>query len=103
MFIAYARLHALGWAHSVEVFDRDGQLAGGLYGVKIDGLFAGESMFFVRRDASKVALLALVELMNDTHMRLLDIQWLTEHLARMGAIEISRRQYLDRLANALQP
>src|ERR1700733_781728 len=60
---AYTRLHELGWAHSVEVFDRDGQLAGGLYGVRVDGLFAGESMFHFKRDASKVALMGLVDLM----------------------------------------
>jgi leucyl/phenylalanyl-tRNA---protein transferase len=98
---AYMRLHALGWAHSVEVFDRAGHLAGGLYGVKIGGLFAGESMFHQQRDASKVALLALVDLMRESKMRLLDIQWLTEHLERLGAIEIPRRQYLDRLSEAL--
>jgi leucyl/phenylalanyl-tRNA---protein transferase len=97
----YARLHTLGWAHSIEVFDRAGQLAGGLYGVKIEGLFAGESMFHHQRDASKVALLALVDLMRESKMRLLDIQWLTEHLERMGAIEIPRRQYLERLGEAL--
>ena len=56
---AYSTLHQLGWAHSVEVFDRDGQLAGGLYGVRINGLFAGESMYHLKRDASKVALMAL--------------------------------------------
>jgi leucyl/phenylalanyl-tRNA--protein transferase len=98
---AYGRLHGLGWAHSIEVFDRKGVLAGGLYGVKIDGLFAGESMFFHQRDASKVALMALVELMRQSKMVLLDIQWLTDHLATLGAIEISRRQYLDRLGEAL--
>ncbi len=97
----YVRLHRLGWAHSIEVFDRAGQLAGGLYGVKIEGLFAGESMFHHQRDASKVALLALVDLMRESKMRLLDIQWLTEHLERMGAVEIPRRQYLERLGEAL--
>ena len=97
----YARLHTLGWAHSIEVFDRAGQLAGGLYGVKIEGLFAGESMFHNQRDASKVALMALVDLLRESKMRLLDIQWLTEHLERMGAIEIPRRQYLERLGEAL--
>jgi leucyl/phenylalanyl-tRNA---protein transferase len=97
----YTRLHTLGWAHSIEVFDRAGQLAGGLYGVKIEGLFAGESMFYHQRDASKVALLALVDLMRESKMRLLDIQWLTEHLERMGAIEIPRRHYLERLGEAL--
>src|SRR5258708_5996361 len=98
---AYSALHQLGWAHSVEVFDRDGQLAGGLYGVRINGLFAGESMFHVRRDASKVALMALVELMRDTGMTLLDVQWRTEHLASLGAIEVPRQQYLAILAEAL--
>jgi leucyl/phenylalanyl-tRNA--protein transferase len=99
---AYARLHDLGWAHSVEVFDREGQLAGGLYGVRINGLFAGESMFHVRRDASKVALMSLVHLMREAGMSLLDVQWRTEHLASLGAIEVSRVQYLALLADALE-
>jgi leucyl/phenylalanyl-tRNA--protein transferase len=98
---AYTALHELGWAHSVEVFDREGQLAGGLYGVKIDGLFAGESMFHAKRDASKVALMALVQLMRDSGMRLLDVQWCTEHLASLGAVDVSRAQYLTLLADAL--
>jgi leucyl/phenylalanyl-tRNA--protein transferase len=98
---AYSVLHQLGWAHSVEVFDRDGQLAGGLYGVRINGLFAGESMFHVRRDASKVALMALVELMRKTGMTLLDVQWRTEHLASLGAVEVGRDRYLALLAEAL--
>ena len=98
---AYTALHQLGWAHSVEVFDRDGQLAGGLYGLRIQGLFAGESMFHARRDASKVALMGLVQLMRDSGMTLLDVQWCTEHLASLGAIEVSRAQYLTRLADAL--
>src|SRR5262245_13615786 len=72
---AYTKLHELGWAHSVETFDRDGRLAGGLYGLRIDGLFAGESMFHRQRDASKVALMALVDLMRRSGMRLLDVQW----------------------------
>ena len=83
------------------MFDRAGHLAGGLCGVKVDGLFAGESMFHHQRDASKVALLALVDLMRESKMRLLDIQWLTEHLERLGAIEIPRSQYLERLGEAL--
>jgi leucyl/phenylalanyl-tRNA---protein transferase len=98
---AYTALHQLGWAHSVEVFDREGRLAGGLYGVRINGLFAGESMFHAQRDASKVALMALVQLMRDSGMRLLDVQWCTAHLASLGAIEVSRRQYLSLLADAL--
>jgi leucyl/phenylalanyl-tRNA--protein transferase len=83
------------------VFDRDGQLAGGLYGVRINGLFAGESMFHARRDASKVALMALVELMRDSGMTLLDVQWCTEHLASLGTIEVARDRYLTFLADAL--
>lgn len=98
---AFTGLHELGWAHSVEVFDRDGQLAGGLYGVRINGLFAGESMFHVQRDASKVALMALVQLMRDSGMTLLDVQWRTDHLASLGAVDVSRQEYLDRLAEAL--
>ena len=98
---AYTRLHELGWAHSVEVFDRDGRLAGGLYGVRIDGLFAGESMFHVKRDASKVALMALADLMKASGMPLLDVQWCTDHLASLGAVAIPRREYLARLADAV--
>ena len=98
---AYTRLHDLGWAHSVEVFDREGQLAGGLYGVRIDGLFAGESMFHRQRDASKVALMALVELMRTSGMSLLDVQWCKAHLASLGAIAIPRQEYLARLVGAV--
>ena len=98
---AYTRLHDLGWAHSVEVFDRDGQLTGGLYGVRIDGLFAGESMFHRGRDASKVALMALVDLMRASGMSLLDVQWCKEHLASLGAIAIPRREYLAKLVDAV--
>jgi leucyl/phenylalanyl-tRNA--protein transferase len=97
---AYERLHGLGWAHSVEVFDRKGELAGGLYGVRIGGMFAGESMFHHQRDASKVALMALVDLMRESGMTLLDVQWCTEHLASLGAIAIPREDYLARLADA---
>jgi leucyl/phenylalanyl-tRNA--protein transferase len=99
---AYSRLHHLGWAHSVEVFDGAGQLAGGLYGVRVNGLFAGESMFHAQRDASKVALMALVQLMRDTGMRLLDVQWRSDHLASLGAIEVARSEYLGLLAQALE-
>jgi len=98
---AYTRLHQLGWAHSVEVFDRDGSLAGGLYGVRVNGLFAGESMFHARRDASKVALMALVQLMRDAGMTLLDVQWRTDHLESLGAVEVSRLRYLSLLEEAL--
>lgn len=100
---AYLRLHELGWAHSVEVW-REDRLVGGLYGVAIGGLFAGESMFHRERDASKVALVALVELLRDRHAdrRLLDVQWLTPHLASLGAVEVPRATYLRRLADALE-
>jgi leucyl/phenylalanyl-tRNA--protein transferase len=98
---AYTKLHELGWAHSVEVFDREGQLAGGLYGVRINGLFAGESMFHVKRDASKVALMALVDLMRTSRMTLLDVQWCTEHLESLGAVAIPRDEYLARVADAV--
>jgi leucyl/phenylalanyl-tRNA---protein transferase len=100
---AYVRLHRLGAAHSVEVW-RDGRLAGGVYGVAIGGLFAGESMFHRERDASKVALVALVERLReggDADARLFDVQWLTPHLASLGAVEIPRREYHARLERAL--
>jgi leucyl/phenylalanyl-tRNA--protein transferase len=100
---AYTALHQLGWAHSVEAFDRDGRLAGGLYGVRVNGLFAGESMFHVGRDASKVALMALVQLMRESGMTLLDVQWCTDHLASLGAIEVSRQEYLALLVDAINP
>ncbi|WP_245916651.1 leucyl/phenylalanyl-tRNA--protein transferase [Nocardioides gansuensis] len=100
---AYVGLHALGWAHSVETW-RDGRLAGGLYGVAIGGLFAGESMFHRDRDASKVALVGLVDLMTDGHAsgRLLDVQWRTDHLASLGVVEVPRETYLTRLRRALE-
>jgi leucyl/phenylalanyl-tRNA--protein transferase len=99
---AYTTMHRLGWAHSVEVFDREGRLAGGLYGVRINGLFAGESMFYVQRDASKVALMALVEIMRRSGMALLDVQWRTDHLQSLGAVDVDRAEYLSLLAAALE-
>ena len=99
----YTRLHELGWAHSIEVFNREGELAGGLYGVRIAGCFSGESMFHTHRDASKVALMALIDLMRSSGMTLLDVQWCSEHLASLGAIDIPRREYLARLSAALRP
>jgi leucyl/phenylalanyl-tRNA---protein transferase len=100
---AYGELHRLGWAHSVECW-RDGTLAGGLYGVSVGGLFAGESMFHRATDASKVALVGLVDLLraDGDRRRLLDVQWRTDHLARLGVIEVPRREYLARLRAALQ-
>ena len=98
---AYGRLHDLGWAHSVEAWDETG-LAGGLYGLAVDGLFAGESMFHRRPDASKVALVALVDLLraDDEPCRLLDVQWTTDHLRSLGAVDVRRDDYLDRLESA---
>jgi leucyl/phenylalanyl-tRNA--protein transferase len=98
---AYRALHELGWVHSVEAWTPEGELAGGLYGVSIGGLFAGESMFHRERDASKVALVHLVSILRHGGATLLDVQWRTEHLASLGVIEIGRQQYLDRLAEAL--
>lgn len=99
---AYAELHRLGWAHSVETFDPDsGELVGGLYGVSIGGLFAGESMFHRARDASKVALVHLVGLLRAGGAVLLDVQWLTPHLASLGAVELPRAEYLARVAEAI--
>ncbi|MEY2423498.1 MAG: leucyl/phenylalanyl-tRNA---protein transferase [Acidimicrobiaceae bacterium] len=103
---AYVRLHELGWAHSVESWSLDdGTLAGGLYGVAVGGLFAGESMFHHTTDASKVALVELVERMQADGTggagHLLDVQWLTPHLESLGAIEVSRLDYLRRLDVAL--
>ena len=100
---AYTALHELGWAHSVEAW-RDGELAGGLYGLAIGGLFAGESMFHRERDASKVALVGLVDRLRDEHAarRLLDVQWRTDHLATLGVVEIPREEYLRRLRRALE-
>src|SRR4029453_11378491 len=95
---AYEQLHALGWCHSVECWTPGGELVGGLYGVSIGGLFAGESMFHHATDASKVALVALVERMRNAGATLLDVQWQTPHLASLGAVEIDRRDYLERLA-----
>ena len=98
----YTRLRALGWAHSVEVWDADGALAGGLYGVEIGGLFAAESKFHVRTDASKVALAALVERLRAAGgPRLLDVQWTTPHLRTLGAVDVAREDYLARLPAAL--
>jgi len=100
---AYCRLHELGWAHSVEVYDAQGRLVGGLYGVMIDRLFAGESMFHHQRDASKVALVHLVELLRARGSTLLDVQWTTPHLVSLGAIDVPRSAYLEQLAAAVGP
>lgn len=96
---AYGELHRHGYAHSVETWDGD-ELVGGLYGVSVAGLFAGESMFHLRTDASKVALVYLVGLLNDGQPRLLDVQWATDHLQSLGVVETSRPEYLEKLAVA---
>lgn len=101
MIEAYLRLHHLGFAHSVEVW-REGQLVGGTYGVALGGLFAAESMFHRVNDASKIALIALANRLRERNFVLWDIQLLTDHTERMGAIEISRDDYLERLQTALQ-
>jgi leucyl/phenylalanyl-tRNA---protein transferase len=112
---AYSELHRLGWAHSVEVWtagsttgddvDNDlggsSGLVGGIYGVAIGGLFAGESMFHTVTDASKVALVALVDLLRTGGGTLFDVQWCTPHLASLGVITITRAEYAERLADAI--
>ena len=98
---SYTALHTAGFAHSIEAW-RDGLLVGGLYGVTLRGAFFGESMFHVVTDASKVALYALVERLRARGYVLLDIQWLTPHLERLGALEVPRRRYLELLAEAMQ-
>ena len=97
---AYEELFRLGWVHSVETY-RDGELVGGLYGVRINGFFAGESMFSHAPDASKVALVALVDWLRDTGATLLDVQWKTDHLASLGVVEVPRAAYLTLLRNAV--
>ena len=96
----YVALHGLGLAHSVETW-QDGVLVGGLYGVSMGWAFFGESMFHSVTDASKVALVALVERLRSRGFVLLDTQWVTPHLQQFGAIEIRRSDYLERLAAAL--
>jgi len=97
---AYVALHQQGLAHSIEVWRGD-RLVGGLYGVHLGGAFFGESMFHTETDASKVALVVLVERMRDRGFSLLDIQWVTPHLERFGAVEIPREEYLIRLSDAV--
>jgi len=97
---SYERLHQLGFAHSVEAW-REGNLVGGLYGVAMGGVFFGESMFHTETDASKVALHALIARLGEQQFALLDIQWVTPHLATFGAVEIPRREYLRKLRHAL--
>lgn len=100
IFLAYETLHQMGFAHSVETW-QDGVLVGGLYGVALRGLFAGESMFSRERDASKVALVHLVEHLLANGFFLLDVQYMTDHLRRFGAVEIPAADYKARLKVAL--
>jgi leucyl/phenylalanyl-tRNA--protein transferase len=97
---SYCALHALGYAHSIEVRAGD-RLVGGLYGVALGGAFFGESMFHTATDASKIALVTLIERLRDRGFTLLDTQWVTPHLEQFGAIEIPRPDYLQRLEASL--
>jgi len=99
---AYSELHRMGWAHSIEV-RRDGRLVGGLYGIAIGGLFAGESMFHRETDASKAAVAGLVDIVaaDGDARRIVDVQWRTPHLATLGVTEVPRAEYLRLLAGAL--
>jgi len=97
---SYCKLHNLGHAHSVECWDDDG-LQGGLYGVELPGVFFGESMFSRKTDASKIALVTLVENLRSRGFTLLDTQWMTKHLTQFGGYELTRRQYHAALAKAL--
>ncbi|MEX0782976.1 MAG: leucyl/phenylalanyl-tRNA--protein transferase [Dehalococcoidia bacterium] len=98
---AYVRLHELGWAHSVEAWTAEGALAGGLYGIRVDRMFGAESMFHRVRDGSKVALVGFMQWCEAEGIELVDIQVLTEHTASLGGIEVSREEYLERLARAI--
>jgi len=97
---AYEQLFELGWAHSIEIYLED-DLVGGLYGIGINRFFAGEAMFRLATDASKASLVALVDWLNEDNTLLLDVQWKTDHLASLGAIEIGRDDYLHMLREAI--
>lgn len=104
MVSAYRALYDLGWAHSVEAWTDEGRLAGGVFGVCVGGLFAAESMFHLVSDASKAAVVGLVEVLGadgDAARRLLDVQWCSDHLRSLGVVEIPRAQYLRALRRAL--
>ena len=99
---AYGRLHELGWAHSIEIYHPGSDdLVGGLYGVHIERLFAGESMFHTETDASKVALVHLAGWLQEVGVTLVDVQWSTPHLSSLGVIEVPRSEYLARLHEAV--
>ncbi|MCP4425428.1 MAG: leucyl/phenylalanyl-tRNA--protein transferase [Chloroflexi bacterium] len=101
LIAVYARLHQMGFAHSMEAWN-GGKLVGGLYGVTLRGLFAGESMFSRQTNASKIALVYLVRRLRERGFHLLDVQFMTEHLRQFGAVEISRAAYKQRLAQAMR-
>jgi len=101
IYQGYCDLHQMGWAHSVESW-LDDELVGGLYGVAVGGMFSGDSMFYLRPDASKVALVELSERLSGWGFTLLDCQVHTDNMERFGAFEISRRQFLDELDQALE-
>jgi leucyl/phenylalanyl-tRNA--protein transferase len=101
IFDSYVELHRIGYGHSIEAW-REGRLVGGLYGVSLRGAFFGESMFHRDRDASKVALHALVERLKTRGYALLDVQWATTHLQSFGAIEVPRRKYLKLLSESMK-
>jgi leucyl/phenylalanyl-tRNA--protein transferase len=98
MRTAYGRLHRLGWAHSLEVWDREGQLVGGLYGVRVGGCFTGESMFHREPDGSKVAFVDLVDRWRAAGGAIVDVQIPTDHLASLGVVAVPRAEFLARLA-----
>ena len=100
---AYTRLHELGWAHSVECWNEAGELVGGVYGVGIGAMFAGESMFHRETDASKAALVHLTQNLKQNGIELFDVQWMTPHLESLGAVDLPRSEYLNRLADAIHP
>lgn len=98
----YSELHRLGWAHSVEAWTQDGELAGGLYGIRVQRMFGAESMFHAVTDASKAALVAFDQWAASEGVTLIDVQVISPHTERMGAIDIPRDEYLARLAEALK-
>lgn len=98
---AYSQLHDLGWAHSVETRNADGVIVGGVYGVGIGRMFAGESMFHHETDASKAALVHLTKTLQENGILLFDVQWMTPHLSSLGAIDLPRSEYLRRLKDAV--
>jgi len=101
--IAYKKLFELGYVHSVEVWNKNDELVGGLYGVEVQGLFAGESMFHKETDASKTAMVYLVKKLKDAGgKRLFDVQWQTPHLKSMGVIKIPRKKYLSMLPEVMK-